>query len=85
MTDSNCLSYKGYSDNVVTITGTPTVHGAIFVDGEGRLGIGNSGNDGNCANCLPNLMYDPQRRARPHRVRHCGDHPEHLARDPPAG
>jgi hypothetical protein len=56
---SNCLSYKGYSDNVVTITGTPTVHGAIFVDGEGRLGIGNSGNAGNCANCLPNLMYDP--------------------------
>ena len=59
VTNSNCLSYKGYSDNVVTITGTPTVHGAIFVDGEGRLGIGNSGNVGNCANCLPNLMYDP--------------------------
>jgi hypothetical protein len=59
VTNSNCLTYKGYSDNVVTITGTPTVHGAIFVDGEGRLGIGNSGNSGNCANCLPNLMYDP--------------------------
>ena len=56
---AGCLSYKGYNDNVVTITGTPTVHGAIFVDGEGRLGIGNSGNAGNCANCLPNLMYDP--------------------------
>ena len=56
---TNCLDYKGYSDNVVTITGTPTVHGAIFVDGDGRLGIGNSGNAGNCANCLPNLMYDP--------------------------
>ena len=56
---TNCLTYKGYSDNVITITGTPTVHGAIFVDGEGRLGIGNSGNAGNCANCLPNLMYDP--------------------------
>jgi hypothetical protein len=58
-TTTDCLNYKGYSDNVVTITGTPTVHGAIFVDGEGRLGIGNSGNAGNCANCLPNLMYDP--------------------------
>jgi len=58
-TTTGCLNYKGYSDNVVTITGTPTVHGAIFVDGEGRLGIGNSGNAGNCANCLPNLMYDP--------------------------
>jgi len=56
---AGCLNYKGYNDNVVTITGTPTVHGAIFVDGEGRLGIGNSGNSGNCANCLPNLMYDP--------------------------
>ena len=56
---SGCLNYKGYGDNVVTITGTPTVHGAIFVDGEGRLGIGNSGSAGNCANCLPNLMYDP--------------------------
>ena len=58
-TTTGCLSYKGYSDNVVTVTGTPTVHGAIFVDGDGRLGIGNSGNSGNCANCLPNLMYDP--------------------------
>jgi len=56
---TGCLNYNGYSDNVVTITGTPTVHGAIFVDGSGRLGIGNSGNAGNCANCLPNLMYDP--------------------------
>jgi hypothetical protein len=59
VTTTGCLNYKGYSDNVVTVTGTPTVHGAIFVDGEGRLGIGNSGNSGNCANCLPNLMYDP--------------------------
>ena len=58
-TTTGCLTYKGYSDNVVTVTGTPTVHGAIFVDGDGRLGIGNSGNSGNCANCLPNLMYDP--------------------------
>ena len=58
-TTTGCLSYKGYSDNVITITGTPTVHGAIFVDGEGRLGIGNSGSSGSCANCLPNLMYDP--------------------------
>ena len=58
-TASNCLNYKGYNDNVVTVTGTPTVHGAIFVDGEGRLGLGNSGNAGNCANCLPTLMYDP--------------------------
>jgi hypothetical protein len=59
VTTTGCLNYKGHSDNVVTITGTPTVHGAIFVDGDGRLGIGNSGNSGNCANCLPNLMYDP--------------------------
>jgi len=58
-TTTGCLNYKGYQDNVITITGTPTVHGAIFVDGEGRLGIGNSGSSGNCANCLPNLMYDP--------------------------
>ncbi len=57
-TTTNCLSYTGYNDNVVIITGTPTVHGAIFVDGEGRLGIGNSGNAGECANCVPNLVYD---------------------------
>ena len=56
---TGCLSYKGYGDNVVTVTGTPTVHGAILVDGGGRIGLGNSGGAGQCAGCLPTLMYDP--------------------------
>jgi len=56
---AGCLNFKGNNDNVVTVTGTPTIHGSILIDGEGRLGLGNSGNSGNCANCLPNLMYDP--------------------------
>jgi hypothetical protein len=56
---TGCLSYKGYDDNVVTVTGTPTVHGAMLVDGGGRLGLGNSGSAGNCAGCLPTLVYVP--------------------------
>jgi hypothetical protein len=52
-----CINSGGYKDTVVEVTGTVTVHGGIFVDGTGRLSIGNSGNSGNTG--LPNLVYDP--------------------------
>lgn len=56
---SPCLNDSGHNDVVVSISGSPTIHGGIFVEGAGRLAIGSSGNAGNCASCLPNLVYDP--------------------------
>ena len=53
-----CINTSGgFKDTVVEVTGTVTVHGGIFVDGKGRLSIGNSGNSGQTG--LPNLVYDP--------------------------
>ncbi len=52
-----CINASGNKDVVADITGTVTVHGGIFVDGKGRLTLGNSGNSG--TGNLPNLMYDP--------------------------
>jgi hypothetical protein len=49
----------GNQDAVVSLTGTATIHGGIFIEGSGRLNLGSSGNAGNCSNCLPNLIYDP--------------------------
>ena len=58
--NSGCVSSAGgYHDGVVQITGTTTIHGGVFVEGDGRLTIGNSGNAGNCNACQPNLIYDP--------------------------
>jgi hypothetical protein len=54
-----CLTDSGQNDVVVELSGSPTLHGGIFVEGSGRLAIGASGNSGNCASCLPNLVYDP--------------------------
>jgi hypothetical protein len=57
---AGCLNAgAGASDGVVEITGTVTVTGGIFVEGEGRLSTGNSGGNGSCANCQPNLVYNP--------------------------
>lgn len=58
VTTGPCINgASGNKDIVADITGTVTVHGGIYVDGKGRLTIGNSGNAGK--NGLPNLMYDP--------------------------
>ena len=52
-----CINTSGgYKDTVADITGTVTVHGGVFIDGNGRLSIGNSGNSGSVG--LPNLVYD---------------------------
>ncbi len=59
VTNTNCINVAGHPDAVISITGTATVSGGIFVEGEGRLSLGNSGNAGGCANCLPTLIYDP--------------------------
>lgn len=59
VTSTGCLNVSGYNDTVVSVTGTATVRGGIFVEGAGRLSLGNSGNSGGCANCLPTLIYDP--------------------------
>ena len=52
-----CLNNGGYSDIVMQMSGTATVHGGIFVDGSGRLAIGSSGNAG--TGNQANLVYDP--------------------------
>ena len=52
-----CINAAGYKDVVADITGTVTIHGGIFIDGAGRLSIGNSGASGKTG--LPNLIYDP--------------------------
>jgi len=57
--NTNCISVSGYPDAVVSVTGSATVRGGVFVEGDGRLSLGNAGGSGNCANCLPTLMYDP--------------------------
>jgi Tfp pilus assembly protein PilX len=53
---SGCLNNAGYSDIVMQMSGTATVHGGIFVDGTGRLSLGSSGNSGGGQ---ANLIYDP--------------------------
>jgi hypothetical protein len=53
---TGCLNGK-YKDTVADISGTATLYGGIYVDGNGRLQAGSSGNAG--ANNLPNLVYDP--------------------------
>ena len=54
-TASPCINSKGYKDVVAEVTGTGTLHGGIYIDGKGRLSLGNSGNSGHG---LPNLVYD---------------------------
>jgi len=55
-----CINTSGANhDTVVSLTGTATIHGGIFIEGPGRLNLGSTGNAGNCSNCLPNLIYDP--------------------------
>jgi hypothetical protein len=53
----DCLQNRGQNDVVVDMSGTGTIHGGIYIDGDGRLSVGASGNAGN--GNLPNLVYDP--------------------------
>jgi hypothetical protein len=47
---SPCITNKGYSDNVIDLSGNTDIQGAVFVDGPGRLIAGES---------KLNLTYNP--------------------------
>jgi hypothetical protein len=49
------IDAQNTSGTVVDISGTGTIYGGVYIDGQGHLSVGSSGNAGN--GNLPNLVY----------------------------